>query len=222
MVKGLVSYRSQQIGRDITPIERRCAPVSYGIVVNQRYDQTIHFGQRAVRDKRDNKRWAIDQIEWLIRKVILIRGQYLPSLLTIIKGEGVTDEGVERRINAKLSAAQLHKPWRAQFVMSTREAEDLPRSMAEQESVREICLVTVSLDRVERVVRNHHWWNLGERYELAHFILKLVPGYADLKIQVMSGRRLVNSEADRIQVEWRTGPRPHSIKSVDGLDRPYV
>jgi hypothetical protein len=71
VVKGLVNYRSQQIGRDITAIEKRCAPVNYGVVVNQRYDQNLHFGQRVVRDKRDKRKWAIDQIEWLIRKVVL-------------------------------------------------------------------------------------------------------------------------------------------------------
>jgi hypothetical protein len=69
VVQGLVSYRIQEIGQDITPIVQRCAPVSYGVVVNQKYNQERHFGQRVVRDKRDGKRWAIDQIEWLIRKV---------------------------------------------------------------------------------------------------------------------------------------------------------
>lgn len=222
VVRGLVSYRSQEIGRNVNAIEKRCAPVSYGIVVNQRYDQKRHFRQTVIRDKRDKKRWAIDQIEWLIQKVVLIGVECVSDLLTTDQGETVTDEGVERRVNAKLSSAQLRKSYRAQFVMSTREPEDLPQSMAERESVREICLVHISLEKVDKVLRNHHWWNFGERYELAHFRLRLIPGHADLRIQMMSGGSLVNNEADRIQVEWQASTRTHSLRSIDELDRPYV
>jgi len=71
VVKGLVRHRAQQIGINVTPIGQRCAAVSYGVVVNQRYDPRKHLGQRVIRDDRDKKRWAIDQIEWLIRKVSL-------------------------------------------------------------------------------------------------------------------------------------------------------
>lgn len=106
--------------------------------------------------------------------------------------------------------------------MSTRGEEDLPRSMAEREFVRELCIVTVSLDKVERVSRNRHWWNFGERYELARFTVKLIPGYADLRFQFFSGGRLVNREDDRITVNWGNGGRAQSLTSVDELDRPYV
>lgn len=71
MVQGLVRHRAQEIGQHVTPIGQRCAPLSYGVVVNQRYDPNRHLGQKVVRDHRDKKRWAIDQIEWLIRKVSL-------------------------------------------------------------------------------------------------------------------------------------------------------
>lgn len=71
VVQGLVRYRAQQIGKNITPIIQRCAPVSYGVVVNQKYNPKLHLGQKVIRDPRDKKRWAIDQIEWLIHKVSL-------------------------------------------------------------------------------------------------------------------------------------------------------
>lgn len=69
MEKGLVSHRAQQIERGVTAITSPCASVSYGVVVNQIYKQEDHFRQKVMRDKRDKKIWAVDQIEWLIRKV---------------------------------------------------------------------------------------------------------------------------------------------------------
>ncbi|KIW32228.1 uncharacterized protein PV07_03788 [Cladophialophora immunda] len=202
VVQGLVSYRAQEIGQDCTPIVQRCAPVSYGVVVNQKYSQQRHFGQRVVRDKRDGKKWAVDQIEWLIRK-----------------GDKITDNGIEKIFKAKLSPAQYRKPWKAQFVVSTRPADALPKSMAERDHVRTLCTVSVNLHLVERLVRNKHWWNFGERYELAHFRVKLIPGHADLKFRLISGGRLVNSEDDQVKVDWSSGSHRQSTTSNDDLDQ---
>ncbi|KAH0844994.1 hypothetical protein Z517_00879 [Fonsecaea pedrosoi CBS 271.37] len=203
VVQGLVSYRAQEISKGRPPIEQRCAPVSYGVVVNQKYSQQRHFGQRVVRDKRDGQRWAVDQIEWLIRK-----------------GDKVTDNGLEKMFKAKLSPAQYRKPWQAQFVVSTRPIDALPQSMAEKDHVRTLCTVTVDLKLVDRHVRNKHWWNFGERYELAHFRLRLIPGSFDLKFRLLSGGRLVNSEDDQVKVDWSGGgSHRQSTTSNDDLDQ---
>jgi hypothetical protein len=69
VVHGLVMDRAQEIDKGVTPIKQRCARVSYGLVVNQRYNPKTHIGEKVMRDPRDRKRWAIGQVEWLIRQV---------------------------------------------------------------------------------------------------------------------------------------------------------
>jgi len=69
VVHGLVMNRAQEIDKGVTPIKQRCARVSYGLVVNQRYNPNKHIGEKIMRDPRDRKRWAIGQVEWLIRQV---------------------------------------------------------------------------------------------------------------------------------------------------------
>jgi hypothetical protein len=69
VVHGLVMDRAQEIEKGVTPIKQRCARVSYGLVVNQRYSPHKHIGEKIMRDPRDRKRWAIGQVEWLIRQV---------------------------------------------------------------------------------------------------------------------------------------------------------
>ena len=53
----------------LTPISSRCARVSYGVVVNQRYNRKIHKDQDYVRDERDGKKWVVNRIEWLVKEV---------------------------------------------------------------------------------------------------------------------------------------------------------
>jgi hypothetical protein len=140
--------------------------------------------------------------------------------LTVVKGDKITDDGVNKRFKAKLSPAQYRKPWEAHFVVSTRPADALPKSMAEKDYVRSLCIVSVSLNQVHTIVRNKHWWNFGERYELADFVVKLIPGHADLQFRLFSGGRLVNGEDDHVKVDWSNGgARCQSLTRMDELDQ---
>lgn len=69
VVQGLVTDRAQELGQLVRAITERRARVSYGVVVNQRWDPQKHQGQRVYKDPRDKKQWALNQIEWLIREV---------------------------------------------------------------------------------------------------------------------------------------------------------
>jgi hypothetical protein len=69
VVHGLVLDRAQQVSKTLDPITSRFARVSYGIVVNQRYDPKMHEGVTPTKDPRDGKKWVTDRVEWLIRQV---------------------------------------------------------------------------------------------------------------------------------------------------------
>lgn len=46
------------------------ARASYGVIVQQVYSPAHHFGEDIMDDPYErNKRWAINQIQWLIKKV---------------------------------------------------------------------------------------------------------------------------------------------------------
>ena len=69
-------------------------------------------------------------------------------------------------------------------------------------SARTLCIVEADLQHVKRTIHNDHWWNLGKRYELADFEVKIIPGSADLKFQLWNNGMLVNSPEDSIEVKW--------------------
>jgi hypothetical protein len=122
---------------------------------------------------------------------------------------------------AKVKPVQLRRPWKAQFVISTDEDGVLPRNMAERDRVKTICVIEARLDNVTRIVKNRHWWNSGERYELAFFEIQLIPESTSLKFRLLSDGKLLNSEQDKVTVTWDTA-RVQSMSSLDPLDQMYL
>lgn len=89
VVHGLVLDQAQQVSQTLNPITSRFARVSYGIVVNQRYDPKNHQGVTPTKDPRDGKKWVVDRIEWLIRQVSWVLSLQLAVVL--IDGSGRDD-----------------------------------------------------------------------------------------------------------------------------------
>lgn len=129
---------------------------------------------------------------------------------------------MSKDFRAKLRPAQYLNAWQAQFVLSHEPVDKLPKSMAEQGRVRNLCVASVDLKRVKKIRRNTHWWNLGKSYELAHILVQLIPGHTDLKIRLLSGNSLVNTEDDYVDVDWAGAGNRQSFNSTNGLDQPYA
>ena len=66
---GLVSDRIQEIDLGERVFADRCARNSYGILCRELYDPVLHMGEDINKDPRDKKKWAENQIHWLIKKV---------------------------------------------------------------------------------------------------------------------------------------------------------
>lgn len=70
VVHGLVMARTQEVKSGYKVLPKRLCPVSYGIVVKQRYDASKHAPSDVVLyDKFDGDRWVEGQIEWMIKQV---------------------------------------------------------------------------------------------------------------------------------------------------------
>jgi hypothetical protein len=78
VVHGLVMDRVQRIKEDKVVYKERCCRNSYGILVRQLYDPKLHQGEDVETDPRDRKKWAINQIDWFIKKVSAYQ-QHLPA-----------------------------------------------------------------------------------------------------------------------------------------------
>lgn len=92
-------------------------------------------------------------------------------------------------------------------MISTERRENLPSDLSSK-SVKTLCIVEADLRYIDRIAKNGHWWQLGQRYELAEFDLKLVPGSADLRFQLWNHGRLVTGDKDSVAVDWGSGAPP--------------
>lgn len=111
------------------------------------------------------------------------------------------DRGVSKHVRAKLQKAQLDKPWRAQFVLSTEKRDRLPTDLTSK-MVKTLCIVEADLRFIDRITKNGHWWQFGQKYELAEFDLRLIAGSADLKFQLWNHGKLITGQNESVAVDW--------------------
>lgn len=71
VVEGLVQDRCHQIVRGAGILHSRRAPVSYGVICDREYNPKFHSGDTYRIDPLDGKKWATNQIQWLIVQVYL-------------------------------------------------------------------------------------------------------------------------------------------------------
>lgn len=69
VVHGLVMNRAQQLEKGVVYIGSRCCRVSYGIICRVPYDPRRHVGEPVELDSLDKKKYAINQIEWIVNQV---------------------------------------------------------------------------------------------------------------------------------------------------------
>ena len=84
VVLGLVTDRAQELGQQTKTMTHRCARVNYGVVVNQKYDPEKHQKHVVYKDPRDGKKWALNQIEWLIKEVSRSDSKKSKPLTTLV------------------------------------------------------------------------------------------------------------------------------------------
>lgn len=71
VVRGLLLDHQQRMETgSFSVLAARIARASYGVVVKEVYSPAKHFDEQVMRDEFDpSKRWAVNQVQWMIRKV---------------------------------------------------------------------------------------------------------------------------------------------------------
>jgi hypothetical protein len=69
VAKGLVEDRRQKLESGRSVLTTRIARASYGVICMREFDPNIHFGEETLVDPLNaKKKWALNQIDWLIKK----------------------------------------------------------------------------------------------------------------------------------------------------------
>ena len=116
VVRGLLLDRQQrwQSGSNASVLASRVARVSYGVIVQEVYSSAAHFGEDVEADPYEKgKKWAVNQIKWLIRK-----GDVINPNVPLVKSFKIS-----------LAEGELTRAWDARVVASHSEVGFLPRSM---------------------------------------------------------------------------------------------
>ncbi|KAF5855679.1 hypothetical protein ETB97_008614 [Aspergillus alliaceus] len=185
VVHGLVLDRIQQIKHGVITFGTRCSPASYGIICDQIYDPAKHIGEPVRRDSRDNKIYAMDQVDWLV-----------------IQGRPIPHTGFTKEFQFKADPGQESELRQVRVVMSILPPNRLPRSMS-QGGLQVVCSLDIETDDVDKKLKNGHWYSLKPAFWRTVFDVKVVVGPADLSFQLWSkDRRIRGSKHEPITVKW--------------------
>lgn len=116
VIRGLLLDRQQRWLTNNTKsiLASRLARTSYDVIVQQTYSPEVHVGEPVRVDAHDKKKkWAIDQIQWLIKK-----GDVVDPNAPLVKSFEIS-----------LAEGELTRSWDATIVMSPNDAPFLPSSM---------------------------------------------------------------------------------------------
>lgn len=115
VVRGLLLDRQQNMDSgSISVLASRIARASYGVIVREVYSPALHFNEEVVTDSMDGKsRWAINQIEWLIKKGDVVN----------------PNTPLTKMMQIRIPAQDTTRAWNSEFVVSHNEPGFLPRSL---------------------------------------------------------------------------------------------
>lgn len=136
VVRGLLLDHQQKMETgNLSVLATRIARASYGVIVQEIYSPAVHFNEDVQEDQFDSKqKWAVNQIQWLIRKVCTCSFMCKPRTglkkLMIRQGDVINPNiPIVKSFNVRLAPTETTRSWDAKIVVSHNEASFLPKSM---------------------------------------------------------------------------------------------
>ncbi|UPK98335.1 hypothetical protein LCI18_009270 [Fusarium solani-melongenae] len=194
VVRGLLQDYKQKMETGNMPVlATYIARASYGVVVREPYSPDRHIGEQLEQDQFDpNQTWAVNQIEWVIRK-----GD------TIDPTAPLTKQFIRR-----LSPGQTAASFNTQIVTSRNEIKVLPQSLLKG-GVKRLCRVESNLtglkpDELVLMKKRGGCFRQGYKYYKCIFDVRVIVAPADLRFELWFNSMKFSRGHDPIKVEWNS------------------
>ncbi|KAB5580556.1 hypothetical protein GE09DRAFT_950983 [Coniochaeta sp. 2T2.1] len=194
VVRGLLLSWEQQwlTGGQASVLATRIARASFGVIIMEEYNPSKHFLEDAVDDPFDKKKkWALNQIQWLIRK-----GDVIDPNVPIIK-----------QLAFNIDPGASTRSWSSEFVSSQVDPNYLP-NMKRAGVATKICEVQSDLSGVEetQLIRKFKrrrvcFWK-GRTWYICEFEVRVIVGPADLRFELWFQGKRFSGNHDPIKVTW--------------------
>jgi hypothetical protein len=100
-----------------------------------------------------------------------------------------------------MRSQDAQKQFKVRVVWSSAEAGNLPQNLADR-NINALCVVEINPEHINKTAKNKHWWNKGPKYYEAEFELRLIPTFAALRFEVLTGGKLVEPQDKVLRVDW--------------------
>ncbi|KAJ0352555.1 hypothetical protein COL154_012460 [Colletotrichum chrysophilum] len=192
VVRGLLLDHQQRMetGR-LSVLATRIARASYGVVIKEVYSPQMHFNEDIQNDAFDpKKKWAVNQIRWLIRK-----GDIVDPNAPLVHSLAIS-----------LGAGDTQRSWDANIVISHNEPTFLPRSLKHAGATK-LCDVKSNLTGVQQnqLVLKHKrgsCFSKGTTYYILNFDVRVIIAPADIRFELWFGGQKFSGNHEPIAVTW--------------------
>ncbi|KAJ0380576.1 hypothetical protein COL26b_001283 [Colletotrichum chrysophilum] len=192
VVRGLLLDHQQRMetGR-LSVLATRIARASYGVVIKEVYSPQMHFNEDIQNDAFDpKKKWAVNQIRWLIRK-----GDIVDPNAPLVHSLAIS-----------LGAGDTQRSWDANIVISHNEPTFLPRSLKHAVATK-LCDVKSNLTGVQQnqLVLKHKrgsCFSKGTTYYILNFDVRVIIAPADIRFELWFGGQKFSGNHEPIAVTW--------------------
>lgn len=192
VVRGLLLDKQQSLDTGNTPVlGARIARASYGVVVQEVYSPNIHFNEDLRQDIYEpNKRWAVNQIQWLIQK-----GDVIYPNQPLIKS-----------FEIRVGPNDGNRAWDSEIVVSHNERNFLPRSLKQAGAIR-LCNVKSNLTGVQhhqlvQMYKRGTCFSRGYTFYICRFEVRVIVAPADLRFELWFGGHKFAGNHEPIAVTW--------------------
>ncbi|KAI8186019.1 hypothetical protein K4K51_010910 [Colletotrichum sp. SAR 10_75] len=175
----------------LSVLATRIARASYGVVIKEVYSPQMHFNEDIQNDAFDpKKKWAVNQIRWLIRK-----GDIVDPNAPLVHSLAIS-----------LGAGDTQRSWDANIVISHNEPTFLPRSLKHAGATK-LCDVKSNLTGVQQnqLVLKHKrgsCFSKGTTYYILNFDVRVIIAPADIRFELWFGGQKFSGNHEPIAVTW--------------------
>ncbi|KAK3379142.1 hypothetical protein B0T24DRAFT_568926 [Lasiosphaeria ovina] len=176
-------------GRSV--LATRIARASYGVIVKEVYSEVRHLGEPMAADPYEpEKRWALSQIDWLIRK-----GDVVNPSVPLVKS-----------FEIRLNADDATRAWNAEIAISHKDPALLPTSMKQGGAVK-LCDVLSNLSGIQQdqlvlKYKRGTCFGRGHKFYICQFDVRVIVAPADLRFELWFGGTRFSANHEPIKVDW--------------------